>query len=142
MTRSNRAPAGSGTEFGGLLGAAGAAAAGGGALGECTPVGSWQQWVRAGCVVCGRGLCSFPRIPHPPTPSQDPVLRRRCFTARWVKRRLGRTSPLPQARQLRSVQGSSGAAALPAPTPPHPHMLIAVTETLSVCLLQPRTTDK
>ncbi|KAL1773914.1 hypothetical protein HispidOSU_028195 [Sigmodon hispidus] len=35
LTRSNRASAGSGTEFGGLLGAAGAAAAAVGAFGEC-----------------------------------------------------------------------------------------------------------
>lgn len=91
MTRSNRATAGSGAELEGLLGAAGAtavtaaaAAAAAEAFGECP--GSMLRFrllaavVRAGFLVCLRGLWS---LSTPPTPSPDPELRGPSFIFSW-----------------------------------------------------------
>lgn len=87
VTRSNRATAGSGTEFGGLLGAAGAAAAAAGAFGECpgpcSRLGLRQQ-------LCGwlpgpsaRAVVS----PSTPRSYSRPCAARPLFYV-WVNRRL------------------------------------------------------
>lgn len=73
--------------------------------------------VRAGSLVCRRGLWSSPQTPDSLSrPCAAPPL----YYISMKQRRVRRTSSLPQAYQPRSVQGSSGTSSLPTPTPRPP----------------------